>query len=158
MKLATFDTDDGRHLGVVEGDELADITAVDGRLGPDLGAVLAAGLLDQVAGLVAAAPRRPLAGATLTSPVLRPPKFLAIGLNYAKHVAESGMDKPAAKQPDAKPAMNFIRADAVFCADDHPDSGEPFIKADWRIFHDGSNLDGELPMVMFLLAFPNSAC
>jgi 2-keto-4-pentenoate hydratase/2-oxohepta-3-ene-1,7-dioic acid hydratase in catechol pathway len=94
MKLATFDTDDGRHLGVVEGDELADITAVDERLGPDLGAVLAAGLLDQVAGLVAAAPRRPLAGATLTSPILRPPKFLAIGLNYAKHVAESGMDKP----------------------------------------------------------------
>jgi 2-keto-4-pentenoate hydratase/2-oxohepta-3-ene-1,7-dioic acid hydratase in catechol pathway len=95
MKLPTFHTDDGPHVGVVEDDELVDITAVDGRLGPDLGAVLAAGLLDQVAGLVAVAPRRPLAGARLTSPVLRPPKFLAIGLNYAKHVAESGMDKPA---------------------------------------------------------------
>ena len=32
---------------------------------------------------------------TLAAPVLRPPKFLAIGLNYAKHVAESGMDAPA---------------------------------------------------------------
>ena len=29
------------------------------------------------------------------APVLRPPKFLAIGLNYATHVAESGMDAPA---------------------------------------------------------------
>ena len=40
------------------------------------------------------APRLPLADVRLEAPVLRPPKFLAIGLNYADHVAESGMDKP----------------------------------------------------------------
>jgi 2-keto-4-pentenoate hydratase/2-oxohepta-3-ene-1,7-dioic acid hydratase in catechol pathway len=28
------------------------------------------------------------------SPVLRPPKILAVGLNYADHIAETGMDKP----------------------------------------------------------------
>ncbi len=39
--------------------------------------------------------RVPLASAQLTAPVPRPPKFLAIGLNYAAHVAESGMKPPA---------------------------------------------------------------
>jgi len=32
---------------------------------------------------------------TLLAPVPRPPKILGIGLNYADHLAESGMDKPA---------------------------------------------------------------
>ncbi|WGS55135.1 fumarylacetoacetate hydrolase family protein (plasmid) [Paraburkholderia sp. D15] len=32
---------------------------------------------------------------TLLAPVLRPPKILGIGLNYADHLAESGMAKPA---------------------------------------------------------------
>src|SRR5581483_7958905 len=39
-------------------------------------------------------PRRPLADVTLAAPVLRPPKFLAIGLNYAAHVAETGAKPP----------------------------------------------------------------
>ena len=38
--------------------------------------------------------RIPLQGAQLRAPVPRPPKFLAIGLNYALHVAESGMKPP----------------------------------------------------------------
>ena len=95
MRFATFTTDQGHHLGVVEGDELADITAVDPRLGPDLGAVLTAGTLDEVANAATNAPRVPLSGVTLAAPVLRSPKFLAIGLNYALHVAESGTEKPA---------------------------------------------------------------
>src|SRR5688500_976381 len=95
MRLVTFATSAGSHLGVVEGEEIADVTAADNRLGPDLGAVLAAGLLDEVAGAVSGAPRDALGDAVLAAPVLRPPKFLAIGLNYAKHVAESGMDAPA---------------------------------------------------------------
>jgi 2-keto-4-pentenoate hydratase/2-oxohepta-3-ene-1,7-dioic acid hydratase in catechol pathway len=95
VRLVTFATDRGHHLGVVEGDEIADVTAADPTLGPDLGAVLIDGRLGAVAGAVAAAPRVSLATATLAAPVLRPPKFLAIGLNYAKHVAESGMEKPA---------------------------------------------------------------
>jgi 2-keto-4-pentenoate hydratase/2-oxohepta-3-ene-1,7-dioic acid hydratase in catechol pathway len=32
---------------------------------------------------------------TLLAPVPRPPKMLGIGLNYADHLAESGMEKPA---------------------------------------------------------------
>jgi 2-keto-4-pentenoate hydratase/2-oxohepta-3-ene-1,7-dioic acid hydratase in catechol pathway len=36
-----------------------------------------------------------LDAATLLAPVPRPSKILGIGLNYADHLAESGMDKPA---------------------------------------------------------------
>jgi 2-keto-4-pentenoate hydratase/2-oxohepta-3-ene-1,7-dioic acid hydratase in catechol pathway len=38
--------------------------------------------------------RIPLTKVRLDPPILRPPKFLAIGLNYADHIAESGMPKP----------------------------------------------------------------
>src|SRR5204863_1932063 len=95
MRLVTFVAGNDHHVGVVDGDDIADVTAADPSLGHDLGAVLAAERLADVAGAARSAPRVPLAGATLAAPVLRPPKFLAIGLNYAKHVAESKMDKPA---------------------------------------------------------------
>ncbi len=35
-----------------------------------------------------------LAAVQLLAPIARPPKFLAIGLNYAAHVAETGREKP----------------------------------------------------------------
>ncbi|HEV3225352.1 MAG TPA: fumarylacetoacetate hydrolase family protein [Acidimicrobiales bacterium] len=94
MRYVTFETTDGHHLGVVDGDAIADVTGAVGGLGPDLGAVLAAGRLADVVAVAANAPRVALSDVTLASPVLRPPKFLAIGLNYAKHVAESGMEAP----------------------------------------------------------------
>src|SRR5256885_1672664 len=95
MRLVTFETGEGHHFGAVDGDTIADVTAVDPGLGPDLGAVLASGRLGDVGAASARAPRLPRDGVVLASPVRRPPKFLAIGLNYAKHVAESGMDAPA---------------------------------------------------------------
>lgn len=36
-----------------------------------------------------------IADVDLLAPVKRPPKFLAIGLNYAEHIDETGRDKPA---------------------------------------------------------------
>jgi 2-keto-4-pentenoate hydratase/2-oxohepta-3-ene-1,7-dioic acid hydratase in catechol pathway len=38
--------------------------------------------------------RIPLAEVRLEAPVARPPKFLAIGLNYADHIAEAGLGQP----------------------------------------------------------------
>jgi 2-keto-4-pentenoate hydratase/2-oxohepta-3-ene-1,7-dioic acid hydratase in catechol pathway len=95
VKLATLRTAEGPHVVVVDGDEVADVTAADPRLGPDVGAVLAAGALDAVAAAARLAPRRPLDEARLGPPVLRPPKFLAIGLNYGAHVEESKGERPA---------------------------------------------------------------
>ncbi len=38
--------------------------------------------------------RFPLEAVRLEAPIVQPPEFLAIGLNYSAHVAESGMKKP----------------------------------------------------------------
>jgi 2-keto-4-pentenoate hydratase/2-oxohepta-3-ene-1,7-dioic acid hydratase in catechol pathway len=43
---------------------------------------------------LAEGPRIALSEVTLEAPIARPPKFLAVGLNYADHVAESGLDTP----------------------------------------------------------------
>jgi 2-keto-4-pentenoate hydratase/2-oxohepta-3-ene-1,7-dioic acid hydratase in catechol pathway len=50
----------------------------------------------QRAGEVASASgaRLPLADVKLEAPIARPPKYLAVGLNYADHVAESGLEPP----------------------------------------------------------------
>ena len=61
MRFATFVAGGDHHLGVVDGDEIADVTAVDGGLGPDLGAVLAAGRLAEVATAVATSAPHPAA-------------------------------------------------------------------------------------------------
>lgn len=97
MKLATFTHAGVTRIGVVRGDEVVDLSAGAPELPRDMRGFLAAGARARTrAGEVAAsgAVRLPLADVKLESPVLRPPKFLGIGLNYADHVAESGMEKP----------------------------------------------------------------
>jgi 2-keto-4-pentenoate hydratase/2-oxohepta-3-ene-1,7-dioic acid hydratase in catechol pathway len=54
---------------------------------PALAAALARARSEHVAPLA-------LADVRLRPPIARPPKFLAVGLNYADHVAESGLAKP----------------------------------------------------------------
>jgi 2-keto-4-pentenoate hydratase/2-oxohepta-3-ene-1,7-dioic acid hydratase in catechol pathway len=88
------------RLGVVRDDDtVADVTdAVGVGAGADTVALLASGpdALDRVRA-AASAPGVPvvaLADVRLLAPVPRPPKFLAIGLNYADHVAESATPKP----------------------------------------------------------------
>jgi 2-keto-4-pentenoate hydratase/2-oxohepta-3-ene-1,7-dioic acid hydratase in catechol pathway len=95
MKVASFAGPDGPHLGVVIGDEVADVTLADRSLPTDLATVLAAHGLDAVARAAAGAPRHPLDAVALLAPVARPPKVLAIGLNYRDHVAETGREPPA---------------------------------------------------------------
>ncbi len=96
MKLATF-TESGRtRVGLVVGDGIVDLSAAAPSLPGEMTALLAAG----PDGLAAAArapessASLPLADVRLEAPVLRPPKILAIGLNYADHVAESGREMP----------------------------------------------------------------
>jgi 2-keto-4-pentenoate hydratase/2-oxohepta-3-ene-1,7-dioic acid hydratase in catechol pathway len=97
MKLATFTHAGSTRIGVVRGEELVDLAAAAPELPRDLIAFLAQGQrARQRAGEVAAASsaRLPLAEVKLEAPILRPPKFLAVGLNYADHVAESGQERP----------------------------------------------------------------
>ena len=96
MRIARF-TEAGRtRLGVVEGDVVADVGTADPTLPTDVGVLLADGGLSRIAPLVASAPKVALSAARLEAPIVRPPSFLAIGLNYRAHVAESGMVKPDA--------------------------------------------------------------
>ena len=94
MRLVTFHAPDGRHVGTITGDEVVDVSAARSDLPRDMAALLALGpdALDAVRAVDG--PRLALSDIRLTAPVPRPPKFLAIGLNYAAHVAESGTPKP----------------------------------------------------------------
>ena len=97
MKLCTFRHGASTRLGVAIGDEMVDLASAAPELPDEMAAFLAAGpealqrARDAASG---ARGRLPLAEVELQAPVLRPPKFLAIGLNYADHVAESGMKSP----------------------------------------------------------------
>ena len=96
MRLATFTHAGVRRLGAVEGEEMIDLTATSPDFPGDMIALLDAGpdALQQAADAALRAPRLPLDAVRLEAPIARPPKFLAVGLNYADHVAESGMETP----------------------------------------------------------------
>jgi 2-keto-4-pentenoate hydratase/2-oxohepta-3-ene-1,7-dioic acid hydratase in catechol pathway len=92
MKVARFaGAGDLPALGIVEGDEIADLSGADVPSEP--AAALADIGGDGLAKLAADAPRRPLADVRLLAPA-SPRKYLAIALNYADHIAEMGMEAP----------------------------------------------------------------
>ena len=97
MKLVTFETGSAPQLGAVVGDRVVPLKTN------------APGLPDEMIGLIAAWPdveaevRRiaaagmgalPLDRVHLLAPIRRPGKIMAIGLNYADHIAESQMETP----------------------------------------------------------------
>jgi 2-keto-4-pentenoate hydratase/2-oxohepta-3-ene-1,7-dioic acid hydratase in catechol pathway len=93
MKIVGFEAEGGLRLGVVEGDQVIDLQAVDAKVPADLGAVLAAnnGDLKSLGDIAKRAPtsaRRPLKGLKFGLPVAKPGKILCLGLNYLEHVKE----------------------------------------------------------------------
>jgi ureidoglycolate lyase len=96
MKLATFETGDQERIGLVLGDALVDLSQVAPTLPKDMIALIAAWkqIERDLHQLENAKPHFKLADIHLKAPVPRPQKILAIGLNYADHIAESGLPKP----------------------------------------------------------------
>ena len=96
MKLATFTHDASTRIGLVEGDEIVDLAAAAPDLPTEMVAFLEAGskALSRAHSVRSDGPRLALADVRLEAPIARPPKFLAVGLNYADHVAESGLETP----------------------------------------------------------------
>jgi 2-keto-4-pentenoate hydratase/2-oxohepta-3-ene-1,7-dioic acid hydratase in catechol pathway len=93
MKFVGFESNNGARLGVVEGDTVIDLKAVDANAPGDLGEALQRGNgdLKPLADLAKKAPasaRVPLAGLKFTLPVPRPGKIICLGLNYLDHVKE----------------------------------------------------------------------
>lgn len=104
MKIVGFEAEGGLRLGVVEGDQVIDLQAVDAKVPSDLGAVLAAsnGDLKGLGDLAKKAPasaRRPLKGLKFGLPVARPGKILCLGLNYLEHVKEGTQRDNIPKSP-----------------------------------------------------------
>jgi len=97
MKLCTFLRDGVPLVGVVTDDGIVDLSESAPELPTEMTALLAGGepaLRRAAAAVSAARARIPLDSVRLAPPILRPPKFLAVGLNYADHVAEAGLETP----------------------------------------------------------------
>ncbi len=92
MKLATFSLKDAvPRLGRVEGSEIVELA--DAGLPAEMSALLASADGLQRA-KSATGPRHGLSTVTVHAPVLRPPKILAIGLNYQDHIEETKLETP----------------------------------------------------------------
>lgn len=92
MKLVTFTHEGSTRIGVVEGEEVVDLSQSTPELPTEMVAFLTAGESALYAARSAAAAggtRLPLAELRLESPILRPPKILAIGINYRDHIEEA---------------------------------------------------------------------
>jgi 2-keto-4-pentenoate hydratase/2-oxohepta-3-ene-1,7-dioic acid hydratase in catechol pathway len=97
MKLATFTHGDRTRIGVVVDDTIVDLSVTAPDLPTEMVEFLEAGspaLESARVACQAASATLSLADVHLESPILRPPKILAVGLNYADHIAETGMDTP----------------------------------------------------------------
>ena len=97
MKLCTFAQAGALRVGIIVADEVVDLSQAAPEQPRELVALLAAGPAALARARSAAANARerlPLASVTLAAPIQRPPKFLAIGLNYADHIAEAGLETP----------------------------------------------------------------
>jgi 2-keto-4-pentenoate hydratase/2-oxohepta-3-ene-1,7-dioic acid hydratase in catechol pathway len=112
MKLVTFDAGDGIRHGVLRGDQQSG-RVVD--LGPgDLLGVIERGLPTEPGGQ-----EYDVASVRLLSPLLRPPKILALARNYQDHITEGGgqpVDKARiVPKLFLKPSTALIGPDAPVC-------------------------------------------
>lgn len=96
MKLITFTHDRQTRIGAVVGDEV-----VDGLADPAIPLTMieflnsGAEAFEALQKLIDSGLNRlPLADVKLHAPVPRPGKYLAVSLNYADHIEETGMEKP----------------------------------------------------------------
>src|SRR5437763_14957161 len=91
MRVMGFEAEGGLRLGIVEGDQVIDLQAVDSKVPANLADALAAnnGDLKPLADLAKRAPgsaRRSQKGLKFGLPVARPGKILCLGLDYLEHV------------------------------------------------------------------------
>lgn len=111
MRLVTYDDGAGPHAGVLLGDDIVPVAALDAPADTVRGLLekLDAGELATLAEQAAAADQRiPLAGVRLLAPVPDPEKIICLGLNYRDHAAETNQEIPAAPMWFAKFANSLI--------------------------------------------------
>lgn len=106
MKLATFNVGDVAEVGIVKDGRILSVSRAAPQLVRDMSDLIAR--WDQVRPELqrleqSAEGWRALSEVRLRAPIARPGKMLAIGLNYASHIAETGRETP-------KEQMWFMKA------------------------------------------------
>ena len=90
MKLISFLHQGTSSYGVVQGDNVLDLTPILGQQAPDLKTLIAKNLLGQVAELVQSRPfTLKFSELTLLPVIPNPGQIFCIGLNYGEHVRET---------------------------------------------------------------------
>jgi 2-keto-4-pentenoate hydratase/2-oxohepta-3-ene-1,7-dioic acid hydratase in catechol pathway len=121
VRVVSFAGPDGPRLGVLDGDGVVDLSAVDAAAPRELREVLRTGGLPELERLAldpAADARRALDELQLGLPVPWPGKVFCVGLNYRDHVDEGPFER------DEHPAF-FLRGATSLVA-----HGEPIIRPD----------------------------
>jgi 2-keto-4-pentenoate hydratase/2-oxohepta-3-ene-1,7-dioic acid hydratase in catechol pathway len=90
MKLAMFTHEARTRIGIIEGDEIVDLSSAGDGVPTDLGVLLQGGqaLMQSVHGMHRRARRLPLAAVQLRAPISAPRKVLGLGLSFKSHVQE----------------------------------------------------------------------
>lgn len=96
MRFVTFELEGRTAPGILEGEEVV-----------ELGGALDFGALLQTSGPWERLATHRLADVRLRAPIPRPPKIVAVGLNYTAHAREQGKEPPAAPMFFAK-ARNCV--------------------------------------------------
>lgn len=135
MKLVTFTDAAGTRVGVRNGDGIVDLSQTAPHLPTEMIALLEAGseALQTAATAALNTPQLRLDEVRLESPVLRPGKILAVGLNYRAHAEEGGMELP--KYP-----LIFTKQ--------HTSINGPYDPIHWSADGDTLDYEGELAVVI----------
>tara|TARA_E500000178_G_scaffold353926_1_gene421229 strand:+ start:4057 stop:4932 length:876 start_codon:yes stop_codon:yes gene_type:complete len=96
MKLITFTESDRTRIGLLQDGQIIDLSEVAPALPKDMLAFLEAGDagMQEAANHLDATPHFSVDDVVIEAPMKRPPKILAIGLNYRAHAEESNMEIP----------------------------------------------------------------
>ena len=97
MKLVSFLHEDQPRIGLVRGDQVIDLSQADPSLPKCMKALLELGPegLERVRACGDASHALELTSLRLLPPVNHPEKVVCVGVNYADHAAESGMETPS---------------------------------------------------------------
>ena len=96
MRLISFTESSNTRIGLLQGDHIIDLSQVAPSLPNDMLSFLEAGdgAMLQAAKYTSASGHYSALDVVIEAPLARPPKILAIGLNYRAHAEESNMDIP----------------------------------------------------------------
>ena len=93
MKLISFMHHNIPSYGIVQGEDVLNLTPILGAQAPDLKSLIAHNMLDQAAkALVSHKPDLKFADLHLLPVITNPNKIVCVGLNYADHVRETGRE------------------------------------------------------------------